>query len=140
MGRKPHNDFTDLALPAKLSANRSKGEQLREVLETLVGNLQPAALLPSERSLAERYGVARMTVRQQIDDLVARGLIRRSLGTGTFVAEPKLLQGTTMVSFTDDMRARGLTPGARLLRYEPANPARELLPRSSCSATRRSSN
>ena len=46
----------------------------------------------------------------------------RRRGAGTFVAEPKVAKGIDITSFSDDMRARGLTPGSRTieLRVVPA--------------------
>src|SRR4030095_1576582 len=74
------------ALPRRLSYTRPKGEQLQEILEGVIAALQPGALLPSERLLAERYGVARATVTQAVEGLVSRGLVYRVHGSGTFVA------------------------------------------------------
>lgn len=123
MARTRHDTFPAVALPASFDTERAKGEQLREILETMVRELEPGTLLPSERSVAERFGVARMTVRNEMSELVARGLVRRVMGAGTFVAEPRLAHGTTTGSFSRDMRARGLTPGARVLsvRERPAD-------------------
>jgi GntR family transcriptional regulator len=39
----------------------------------------------------------------------------RRRGAGTFVAEPKVAKGIDITSFSDDMRARGLTPGSRTI-------------------------
>jgi GntR family transcriptional regulator len=47
--------------------------------------LLPGALLPSEAQLAERYGVARTTVRRAIADLIAEGLITSITGRGHLV-------------------------------------------------------
>jgi GntR family transcriptional regulator len=116
------------SLPAALSARRPKGEQLQEILEGVVGAFEPGALLPSERLLAERYGVARATVTQAIDGLVARGLVYRVHGSGTFVAEPKFRQPLTLTSFTEDMRARGMTPGS-VVRSQAVVPASEVVAR-----------
>jgi GntR family transcriptional regulator len=122
MARSPHNSFPAIALPETFDSERAKGEQLREVLEAMIREQAPGTLLPSERSIAERFQVARMTVRHAITDLVTRGLVRRVNGAGTFVAEPRLTHGTTTGSFTNDMRTRGLEPGARVIsvRERPA--------------------
>ena len=61
--------------------------------------------------LAEHFGLARMTVRTEIDRLVTEGLVYRLHGRGTFVAEPRVAQAVLFSSFTEDMRARGMTPG-----------------------------
>ena len=121
------------ALPAQLSKRSPKGEQLRGILEGLIGALGPGAPLPSERELAERYGVARMTVRTETDRLVAEGLVYRLQGRGTFVAEPRVTQAMALSSFSEDMRARGHEPGSTVLgcavvSAEGAVPARLELP------------
>ena len=41
--------------------------------------------LPSERQLAQELGVARNTVREALDQLEERGMIRRRAGSGSFV-------------------------------------------------------
>lgn len=51
------------------------------------GTLRAGARLPSEPELAEVYGVARITVRAAIAQLVERGLVVVVHGRGTFVAE-----------------------------------------------------
>jgi GntR family transcriptional regulator len=99
-------------LPDGLPADRPKGEALREILEGLVASLGPGAELPSERVLAEHFALARMTVRTEIDRLVTEGLVYRLHGRGTFVAEPRVAQAVLFSSFSEDMRARGMTPGS----------------------------
>jgi GntR family transcriptional regulator len=99
-------------MPASLPDGRPKGEALREILESLVSSLEPGAELPSERMLAERFELARMTVRTEVDRLVAEGLVYRLHGRGTFVAEPRVAQAVLFSSFSEDMRARGMTPGS----------------------------
>jgi len=105
-------------LPRRLTGDSPKGAQLREILEGLLSVLPPGSALPSERELAERYGVARMTVRGELDRLAGDGLAYRVQGRGTFVAEPRVAQAMALTSFTEDMRARGVEPSSRLLARE----------------------
>lgn len=48
----------------------------------------PTRRLPPERALADRFGVARGTVREALKRLETIGLIERRAGSGTFVAPP----------------------------------------------------
>jgi GntR family transcriptional regulator len=114
-------------LPA-LESKQRKREQLQEILEGIIASLEPGALLPSERLLMERYSVARGTVVQAIEALATRGLVYRVQGSGTFVAEPKFRQPLTLTSFTEDMRARGMTPGS-VVRNQAIVPASEVVAR-----------
>jgi GntR family transcriptional regulator len=90
---------------------------IREQIST--GAWKPGGLIPSERELSERYGVSRMTVRQSLTELVNEGFLYRRQGRGTFVAWPKITQHlTSLTGFSEDMRARGQRPGARILAAE----------------------
>jgi GntR family transcriptional regulator len=100
------------ALPRRLPRGGPKGQALRGILEDQLAALPPGAALPSERELAERYGLARMTVRNEIERLTAEGYVYRLHGRGTFVAEPRVAQAGAFSSFTEDMVARGLVPGS----------------------------
>ncbi|MBA2529905.1 MAG: GntR family transcriptional regulator [Euzebyales bacterium] len=92
-----------------------KHEQVRAHLEELLDGLAADAPLPSERELAQRLGVARMTVRQAMDRLVRTGQVYRVQGSGSFRAQERFEQPLVLTSFSEDMRARGLQPGARTL-------------------------
>lgn len=52
----------------------------------LAGDLRPGAPLPAERVLSEQFGVARTSIREAIQGLVAIGLIERR-GNRSFVVE-----------------------------------------------------
>jgi GntR family transcriptional regulator len=88
---------------------------VRDQLITRLTSMEAGQPLPAERELAAQLGVARMTLRKALDQLVADSLLLRRQGSGTFVAPPKVAQRLTATSFSEDMRARGLHPGARTL-------------------------
>ena len=101
--------------------------QLYEILRDTIarGAWKPGDMIPPESNLVESYGVSRTTVRQVLDKLVADGLIYRQQGRGSFVAHPTLEQVLTrIVSFTEEMRQRGIEPGTQVLasRLVPAPP------------------
>ena len=68
-----------------------KYEQIVEMLATEIagrereGRESPARF-PSERSLAQRFGVSRETVRKAVGELEERGMIYRRSGVGSFVS------------------------------------------------------
>ncbi|NIH79933.1 GntR family transcriptional regulator [Amycolatopsis viridis] len=93
-----------------------KHAQLREILRRAIEReLPPGSPIPSERDLAERYQVSRLTVRSAIGKLVEEGLLTRARGKGTFTATRRMELQLYLMSFTDDMRRRGLTPATELL-------------------------
>jgi GntR family transcriptional regulator len=93
-----------------------KYRQLREILLDLIAaELDFDAPIPSERDLAKRFGLSRMTARQAVDELVAEGRLYRVTAKGTFVARPSIVVPLRMTSFTQDMHSRGLRAGARAL-------------------------
>lgn len=49
------------------------------------GAWQPDDRLPSERALAEEFGVCRVTVARAVNQMVREGTLRRRRGSGTFV-------------------------------------------------------
>ena len=113
MPRHRHEADPSAPLPPALSGTRPKGEELDDILRSYIGALSAGQLLPSERTLAERLNIARMTVRQAVHRLAAEGLVYQRHGQGTFTAGPKLIQSESLISFSEDMRARGVKPGAR---------------------------
>ena len=90
----------------------------------LTGKLGEGAVLPSERELAERFGVARMTLRQAVSELVLEGKLQRRHGSGTYVMPPKLVQPLSLVSLSEGIRRQGATPSRKLVTLEhlPADP------------------
>jgi GntR family transcriptional regulator len=95
-------------------------QHLRGQLHSLLGELRVGDRLPSERELARRWGVARMTVRRSVDGLVAEGILERRHGSGTYVVPRPLVRALGLTSFHSDMAARGLVPGTQVLSFRTA--------------------
>lgn len=105
-----------------VDAAGAKRSQVRERLESLIGAMLPGEPIPAERELARDLGVARMTLRRAVDELVLERRLVRRHGSGTFVAPSRVAKPLSATSFSADMRARGLRPGSRTVswRRQPA--------------------
>lgn len=98
--------------------------QLKELIrgEILAGRVKVGDRLPPERDLADQYGVSRMTARQALQGLVHEGYLSRQSGRGTFITVPSTAVRVSSKGFSEDMLARGMRPGSRVLSatVEPA--------------------
>ena len=86
-------------------------DQIRRSIEERIdsGDLRPGDQLPTEHEYAGTLGVSIAPVRQALLDLANRGLVVRTKGRGTFVAEPALEVPVSLLeSFTDALRARNV--------------------------------
>lgn len=80
--------------------------------------------LPSERELALKFDVSRMTLRQAIQTLADEGILERKIGSGTYVARKKVqetMTGTT--SFTEITLSQNRVPSSRTVSYFVAKPS-----------------
>ena len=101
---------TSAATPLYVQVRNGLARRIRE------GRFSADEALPSERLLAERLGISRVTARKAIDALVDDGLIVRRHGSGNYVA-PKLEQPLTrLTSFTEELKQRGFVPTSRWIR------------------------
>lgn len=94
--------------------------QLHRLISAAIqsGRLAADDQLPPERDLAALADVSRVTVRKAVAQLVADGLVEQRHGAGSFVrgAGPKLEQSlSTLVSFTENMQARGMASSSEVL-------------------------
>ncbi|WP_213806732.1 GntR family transcriptional regulator [Granulicella sp. dw_53] len=94
------------------------------------GELKEGDMLESEEELSRRYLVSRMTARQALQGLKAKGYAVSERGRGTFVMKPKLSKSILMLeSFTEEIRKKGITPSSRLLQQKVSSPDPELAER-----------
>lgn len=114
----PADDPLATALGLDPHASTPLYVQVRNGLARLIrdGHFSTDEALPSERTLAEKLGISRVTARKAIDALASEGLIVRRHGSGNYIA-PLLEQPLTrLTSFTEELRQRGFVPSSRWLR------------------------
>jgi GntR family transcriptional regulator len=68
----------------------------------------------SERELAKIHQVSLMTARHALSNLEREGLVERRRAAGTFVAPPRI-HFNRLMSYTEQMASRGLTPHSKIL-------------------------
>ncbi len=104
-------------------------EQIYQNLRTKIdyAEFETGSSFPSERELAEKFSVSRMTVRQALVKLKNEGLIYNERGIGTFVSKRKLdVHTRNLVGFTEEMLERGLRPSSKLLLAKTENADEEI--------------
>jgi DNA-binding GntR family transcriptional regulator len=73
------------------SVQEPKYWHLKTVLnDALDSEFEVGEILPNERDLAARFGVARATLRQALEQLELEGRLQRRRGVGTTVAPPRM--------------------------------------------------
>ena len=81
-----------MAAGMKTLGHNFAGDGLKEDILSQIeqGLIRPHQPIMPEAKLAEKYGISYMTVRKVTDALVAKGILYRIQGKGTFIAERKL--------------------------------------------------
>jgi GntR family transcriptional regulator len=119
---KPLADIVDFDSPLPYYVQVKQGLQRR----IAQGDWKPGDQLPGEKELCDTCGVSRTVIRQALREMEYEGLIVRLKGKGTFVAEPKIVEGLfqKLTGFYQDMVARGHRPRTHVLKQAlvPADP------------------
>lgn len=94
--------------------------QLTSAIKAAVadGHLRPGDVLPSERALVDRLGIARGTARKALQQLLEEGILVRNQGSGTFIA-PHVRQSLPLLeSFSEMAKASGGKAQSELVGYQ----------------------
>lgn len=101
-----------------IQTRKHKHVELREKLQIKFAKLKPNSQIPSVRQLATNYEVSPMTVRQALASLQADGFIYTVPGSGTYVSGEKLAKRLVFVSFSEEIREKGMKPTSKILKAE----------------------
>lgn len=97
--------------------------QLADILRQRITDLPDADRgkpLPSEGELARQYALSRITVRQALKSLEAKGLVYSIQGKGSFPTMPRVPGISGFHSFTSEVQRNGQQAGSRLLALDMA--------------------
>ena len=89
--------------------------EIRKKIET--GEYAPGTAIPSEKKLAEHYGIHRLSVRIALEALLREGLLKSSQGKGVYVCGPKTQRNpkTVLSGFRHGLEERGKSAESHLL-------------------------
>jgi GntR family transcriptional regulator len=94
-----------------------------ELLDRITSGRWPVGSpLPSQRELADEFGVSLMTLRQALQLLIDDGLIDTRHGSGTYVAARYAYDLGHLRSFADDLAAQGAEISTSLLGAQTVTP------------------
>lgn len=97
---------------------KPKHVELSEKLSNRFAKLKPHSQIPSARQLSTTYGVSTMTIRQALSSLQSDGLLYTIPGSGTYVSGEKLAKRLVFVSFSEEIREKGMKPTSKILKAE----------------------
>ena len=106
--------------------HKARYRQIASALEAdiLSGRLKEGEQIPSERVMAERMGISRMTARKALQELTGRGMLQTRVGHGTFVGTPRIGQElSALTGFTEEMERQGRATSSIVVEAELAAPS-----------------
>ncbi|MDD3206238.1 MAG: GntR family transcriptional regulator [Lachnospiraceae bacterium] len=92
--------------------------QLREIIRNKIedGEYPPGTAIPTEKELAETYGINRLSVRSAIETLANEGILKKIQGKGMFVMGEKVERELdTLGGFTQMFKNHHMKPNTRIL-------------------------
>jgi len=106
-----------------MNQEAGKLPQFALIKQFISGHIESGAwpagtLTPSENELSNTFSVSRMTARRALQELSYQGLLRRTPGLGTFVADPAPPVTSVEVTNIVDQAIKAGTHSSRLLTLE----------------------
>jgi DNA-binding GntR family transcriptional regulator len=99
----------------------------RRLAESLKDDFKPGDRFPSEREIAQRFGVSRPTAAKAVSRLMDEGLLQNRRGLGRFVIKHPLDYNlSSLVSFTSRCIAEGIKPSTEVIEFKA--PGEEQMP------------
>ena len=97
--------FQDEYWPMKITENRKNYLWVAEQLRNTINNKEwlSSEKIPSERTLSQEFGVARVTIRRALRVLESENRIRRMQGSGTYVNPGRSYRIPLMIDYTGSM-------------------------------------
>ena len=95
--------------------------QIENILERAIriGTIKPHEKMPTEHELCDIFDVSRSVVRHALKGIEDKGLVMRSPGRGTFVADRKIsLHPLGLKGFFQDVVTSGSLPSSKILEKE----------------------
>lgn len=99
----------------------NSAEEIAMVLQSRItsGDYPCGSRIPSERSLADSFGVNRATVRAAIETLVEAGSLKRAHGKGTFVMQTDVDDAAIhFMGMSELLQQAGYDPSSSILRTQ----------------------
>lgn len=103
--------------------------QVEELLRKMIvmPEYQKGKLLPNEQDMSKELGISRNTLRQATNKLVYEGLLSRKKGVGTKVIKPVDTKVQNWLSFSQEMKSKGIEVVNYDTRFSWVAPEEEVL-------------
>lgn len=85
-----------------------KPVRISELIRADLSELAIHEVIPTERQMAEHFGVSRVTIQKALKILERSGFIYRRQGSGTFVAPRRDTHHHSLRSFSEELTLRGI--------------------------------
>lgn len=106
---------------------------IRNLKKRIFDDEFPDLKLPDERSLAEKYGVSRSSIKRALNQMAHAGIVFKKRGAGTFI-NPLYLKNESVFNYgsgknlgvSDNFQLNGQKPSVKVIGFDVMRPSAEL--------------